>query len=755
MGGNDWNGVKQEEDTDEVALRGKRPQPCENCKRGRRKCVMPEDTKQGEGVKCQRCERHGLECVIPNPILTRMDDDDIRQLIHDEFEKLHTAMSSLEDDIASLSSASPPAHLSPPPSHLSYRPSPTTHLSSSQPSPDMENDQQEEKRQQLVLAKKLKSGFNNEPPRSMVIQTPDGRLLQWNISPTREGLSILTNLQSLEELSRFTCYGWQAYMDPQVLQSHFSYLPPPPKAPSRPTRKVLRLNEGKNIFTEQDFQEYMRTLDKLKHRTIIDHTHVEKLEPRRWIPSLLKLYFSVTTAPHIHEPTFWKRYRRMADPMQSGLVTALCALSVLYRWYSPSTFGDRKFSPKEARQLYEYYASCARGSAAEAFDEVSLDTLKVHSLLVRECRAMQRLNDAVMHTKHALRISYALQSQYMDVIESNCGGSTSSVEIEAQEWLRTIWSLYAFCIQQTAHNMDQIFSRNELAARIQELPCIDHLPEESERTRGHIKIYINIIRLLKRWLIPDDPFTQELLAYIIDVPEYASIDLCLKIERDLLDWYHDIPSDIKFLHSPFEFFTVDDLLQKAVTIGEAEPLLEFWVLWMSIHFRFLPSRIEGLESPISAQDRFLHNALETCIIASKNAFTCTMYILEQLKDDASIYSLRLVCDLNWVVANIEGMDSERVRSAKRNLLTTVYIIYKYFRRLNVNSSPFNLEVPQFDAENAEVFLKLFASNPQLVNYIQQDRGFSWAEREQKRFFALLQDQNIQNLLQKFAQDLRL
>lgn len=286
-------------------------------------------------------------------------------------------------------------------------------------------------------------------------------------------------------------------------------------------------------------------------------------------------------------------------------------------------------------------------------------------------------------------------------------------------------------------------------ARFQALPMVDALPDETLKTRSAIKNFNHLIVLAKKWYKPDNLFSDELLMHIFDVPTFSSIDFCLKLETDLLQWASRIPDEIKYSDAPLQPISIQELIQNAVTTGELEALSQFWIRWILIHFRFLPQRVDGLLSPISAQEQFEYKGMDTSVVAAKNILTGLEYIFDHLQGNISLSNLRIVCDVNWVVSNMDGLDQTRVRSAKQNILTGLLLFWRYFQRLNQKSSPFNLPLSTSDDLES---LRNFAVSSQLSDMILLGCGYGVKGQEQKMFLTMLQDSSVQGLLREFATD---
>ncbi|OZJ02225.1 hypothetical protein BZG36_04978 [Bifiguratus adelaidae] len=137
-------------------------------------------------------------------------------------------------------------------------------------------------------------------------------------------------------------------------------------------------------------------------------------------------------------------------------------------------------------------------------------------------------------------------------------------------------------------------SGDDFMARFQKLPYVEALPDETLETRCSIKSFNHVTVLVKKWYKRDDAFTDELLLHVFDVPTFGSIDFCLQLEADLLDWALPLPGESEYSDAPLQLMSIQELIQNAVTTGELEALSQFWIRGIPIHFRFLPQRIDGL-----------------------------------------------------------------------------------------------------------------------------------------------------------------
>ncbi|OZJ01486.1 hypothetical protein BZG36_05646 [Bifiguratus adelaidae] len=695
-------------------------------------------------------------------------------MLYDEFRNLDPAIAALSDEISILSSRGALAYYNP-----DFRTVPPPRSSPSSDSSVLQAHLQTEANHDsragdCSLLQAHGHNIQTRFPSSIVLRASDGRLLKWIVSPNGTGLSIFTNLHSLEELSLFTTYGWHANIPCRIIPN-----PSIPKTSSRPVGNSLRVRERKCLFTNPDHEMHFRRVEIRRHSAAGGRITAPDLEPRRWIFFLLKTYFSLNLPPYLHESTFWKQYALMGDPMQSALVMAICATVTTDNWQALNTLGDRYLSSAEAKRLCEYYASCAQEFADEIFDDEPLNALKTFALLIQHHKITQPVKSSVTLTCHALRIGYSMQSKYTDVLAmNNISADIAIAKVEAQEWLRIMWSIYEFLFWEvkssksavilqedswarlqklryfsTSHgdvqkygemrNSNQIISRTELATRIQELPYVDILPDEGDEKRGVLENYRHVTALWKKDFKPNNPFSDMLRNVIFDVPEYVSIDFYLKVEQSLLDWYLQIPSEIRYTDSPLRPISMEELIRNAATYSQLEALGNLWSRWITIHLRFLPESMNDFGSPIYAQERFVHNALATCIVLSRNMSTSLFYIFHHLKRDIHLSYLRLACQVNWVVANTEGLDAEYVLSAKRDLLTSLFTLLKCFCRFNINPSISASDSLRLDTVKSEVILH-FTKNQQLAEYLRGRCGFGLRGQELELLLAVLRSDCVQN-----------
>ncbi|OZJ01967.1 hypothetical protein BZG36_05600 [Bifiguratus adelaidae] len=753
---------------------------------------MPDEISASMGaVKCTQCLQKNLECVQVRITRRKAGEADIQKLFA-ETQNLIAAMDALNTDLSSQFNNNPYDKL-PTSTFLSQDfQSPQSIARTSAAKAAHNNSVAKASAAFLlpdrVVARKWNFDGTHQPPRSMAMRLPDGRLLEWIVSLNGQGLSIWTNVHSLAEWSQFISRGWPVYTK-EVISSLST--PSLLKAPSKSTGTVLRTRQGRNIFANQDYEVFLR-LEVTRSRDIsIDTPIMKTLEPHRWVPHLVTKYFTINPPFYLHERTFWKHYRGLDNLMDSGVIMAMCALVIVEEWYVLNSFSTRKFSPDEARELSEFYVSRALELAADSFDNASLYTLKIHAILVHYYKLTRRIKSSTKHASHALRIGYTIQPSLEEPPANDGNAAAAATEnIERQEWIRIMWSLYRSLLlfwymkrlktssisceelwarievkaetgktpqtttrtRSVVKNFHSIVAGDDLMARFQALPMVDALPDETLKTRSAIKNFNHITVLAKKWYKPDDPFTDELLMHILDVPTFSSIDFCLKLETDLLEWASRIPDEIKYSDAPLQPMSMQELIQNVVTTGELEALSQFWIRWILIHFRFLPQRVDGLLSPISAQEQFEYKGMYLSLVAAKNLLTGLEYVFDYLQGNISLSNLRIVCDVSWVVAHIDGLDNMRVRSAKQNILTGLLLFWRYFQRLNQKSSPWNL--PLSNGDDLES-LQNFAASSQLSDIILLGCGYGVKGEEQRMFLTALQDSNVQGLLREFATDRQL
>ncbi|OZJ06052.1 hypothetical protein BZG36_01166 [Bifiguratus adelaidae] len=713
---------------------------------------MPDDA--SNSGQCVRCAENDLECMVVKRSYRKVSDSELLRM-YQKVDRLIQGMSALDEDLSVLSSGtpfSPTSDLSATVSRLSSEPS------SLWSEPHSQADSEAESNLGDVNAPTCTATRQNhtyrQPPTAIVIRAPDGRLLQWTITSADRGLSISTNLQSLQELSEFTSVGWQIYTTSDFSQPDTRTDPTVSPVSSD---NVLHVTGGRNIFTGQDCDPYIRNLVSLTDPSSIEHASAQDLEPHRWIPHLLKAYFQLNLPPYIHEASFWQDYHQWKNPMRSAVVMAICAAVVVEQWYLPNTFGDRKFSRTEAKRLCEYYVACAQDLGAEAFDCVSLYALKTFTILLSYYRAMQPVKLSILHAQQALRIGYSVQPDYIGVDKAGkTAAALATIEIAEQEWSRAMSTIYTYLIGLCLCHptrIKNVISWNELWAHIQETPDIRALPDESDQKRDALMVYNQMGILAKRWFKPDHTMTEHLLMHVLDFSLTASIDFLRTIEQDMLKWYLEMPDDIRLSNSPLQLMTLDDLINKRATYWGLEGFSHFLSLWILVHLRFIPTQISVSDEHLSPQEKIAHDVLDTTMIAATNLLISQIYIFDHLKSDVVVLYLRIVCDVSVAIANIDGLGEHQTKSAKQHVLTAISIVCNHFRRLQINSSPVSLDMPHVDPTKMDNFIEDFVMIPKVAEYIDKDGGYGLKAQEQKMFLGLLREPAIQAVLQSIARDI--
>ncbi|KAI8583455.1 hypothetical protein K450DRAFT_223759 [Umbelopsis ramanniana AG] len=567
--------------------RRKRTTPCTECKFHRRKCIRIDDN-----AKCERCVRLKRQCVNVSRKPESEEDNSIDDEIVSDETTTHTIinyyqqLNELQEQFHSLEKALTMARITP---ELSYSASDFDSSSSGSTSnesisllpplsPDGKADPNE---QQVVRSKRQK--------------TLDGSNKQsWTLSMTKNGLSVHTNIQSVQDLMSFGMYAVQ-YLD------GISINPPPSDGLS--TLSLIargRVNNISHIFHQalkKNAGHGAVSVPSVSASLIFDQENV--------ISILLTAYFACFNDSHsiMTRSLYYSRFHNPEDPLSSPLTAVMCAVMTMRPCrHIPYSF-------QELRQMGEYFFNIARDGLADIIHEPSQSTEGTIGflLLAHYCFYTLRFSEARSYSTTAYLIAHNAVGHIKEI-------NSTSAEMVIMKRVYFMLSLQESSLKNFLGGQSDNFDVEIFNTKL------EALPDDSDFGRTFIKLGSRILNLLR---------SQQLLrvlrqlhnAHSGEITEFSA-DAFIRLQHLIQNWWKDTPLEERVFLNPFEIKVERGDFDKVQHSHQFMALLAFHAFQISVHSCFISGENDYLDqekqSTCSEQaNAIYYQSMRVCLNSSK------------------------------------------------------------------------------------------------------------------------------------------
>ncbi|OZJ02473.1 hypothetical protein BZG36_05134 [Bifiguratus adelaidae] len=724
----------------------KNTKPCENCRKDRRKCVVLFEV----GNFCERCQELGLQCRFAKP-LPRKDRQALlkiaklglqaetndsalglrRSMVQNvasrsEVEMLQERMRALEAEMQALITHHR-AH------SIEIQAPPVSIL-------DSDTDLQNSKIEQLKVQKGadiddfsqlkcrvedylseyayssrysnlISAPNHNKLSLYSLIQPVEGALMleptespiaendgpQWQITLTKEGLRIYTNIRSLNDLHGFVKHGSNILgQQRQGLSFPFSL----GKIP-HPLSQSFEPGFSNSISQSVFYADRVRAKAMLNwfHKSVTMHspintaktlTNITAVEASRWLPHLLNYYLNVLhpLMPIVSKAHLLNIYNKSAQPITFPFFCALSACLMAVLWSDKEALPHFPSNLAYAQQLSHYYFVQARMAIEDGFD-----TPSIYNVLTLVCLRAYRLmdydaDDSKMYISHATRL--------LDVMELAVGtrsfSDTADMEpaVEKELFTRARWVTFSMPVRSSylhRRKIRQMRHALQFYEIVQGLDPPRPLEFEDAASQLCIRAYAHVLQLSKCLFCSDDERAAMIFQVLVSDREWDA-DLCmlpidqyLQADKALAEFYDNLEDDLKWGH-PFD--TLTDIAIDAMKPCGAKILLmqQFYHAHLWRNIRILPADLSKLPPPTSSKAILLQRALQTSVAAANNVCAITFHSAKHDHESIDYHGLLLVCELLFSVSQLSATHPKLAEESRRQLIDAVTFIRSKITMLN-------------------------------------------------------------------------
>jgi hypothetical protein len=361
--------------------------PKPECKFHRRKCIRIDDN-----AKCERCVRLKRHCVNASRKPESEEDKSVDdETVSDETTtytiiNYYQQLNELQEQFHILEKTLTTARITP---ELSYSVSDFDSSSSSSSSSS----------ESPSLLAPLSTEGKVDPNEQQVVRSKRQRTLDgsnkqsWSLTMTKDGLTVHTNIQNVQDLLSFGMYAVQ-YLDGLPIISQ-----PSDELGSLSLIARSRVNNISHIFHEalkKNAGHGVTAIPSVSASLIFDQENV--------ISILLTAYFACFNDSHsiMTRSLYYSRFHNSEDPLSSPLTTVMCAIMTMRPCrHIPYSF-------QELRQMGEYFFNIARDGLADIIDEPSRSTEGTIGflLLAHFCFYTLRFSEARSYSTTAYLIAH-------------------------------------------------------------------------------------------------------------------------------------------------------------------------------------------------------------------------------------------------------------------------------------------------------------------------------------------------------------
>lgn len=370
--------------------------PKTECKFHRRKCIRIDDNE-----KCERCVRLKRQCINATRKPEIEEDNSIDGEIVSDEATTHTIinyyqqLNELQEQFHTLEKALTMARITPELSYSTSEFDSSGSSSSGGESPSLlpplsPKDKGDPNEQQVVRSSKKQKILDGSNRQS------------WTLSMTKNGLSVHTNIQNVQDLLSFGMHAVQ-YLDGLAINSQ-----PSDGLTSLSLVARSRVNNISHIFHQalkKNAGHGTLAIPSVSASLIFDQENV--------ILTLLTAYFDCFNASHslMTKSLYYSRFHNSEDLLSSPLTAVMCAVMTM----RPCKHIPYDF--QELRQMGEYFFNIARDGLADLIDEPSRSTEATLGFLMlgHFCFYTLRFSEARSYSATAYLIAHSAVGHIKEV----------------------------------------------------------------------------------------------------------------------------------------------------------------------------------------------------------------------------------------------------------------------------------------------------------------------------------------------------
>lgn len=430
---------------------------------------------------------------------------------------------------------------------------------------------------------------------------PQSEKSKWQLTVTRNGFRIDTNIKSYKELMEQL---ESLYRNPALLGE--KYLPMLKRPKNLQSAIVHRFSLSTGLR-----RAYFRAItqcikfSKQQESDVYYYTRFHENSARTH--RILDAYFSCQFFDGIifHRPTFYRLFVDESSPDSSPAVCALAAAALTQRCYHVRGF----LSDEEAEYLHIYYYERARQLVASMFDEISIEMFATFVSMSRYNANLQRPDQAEKYWDYALRMRHLIADEYIPAERSIKDPTERELFKRLHMGLYFVGRFVDFTrnrrgVPQNPKHKKRSPERcliKDLSKAISRLQCIPTaLPDEPPRTIRAINKDIYAARLntcIHNYRSMTRFGDDDSIPLAVMTSAQESLDAC---------YYKSIPDDYRLNPEIFEKHVSDEEFQKRLrsdknlcheTIALA---ITYYQTIITIHEPFLqplPPHISGANQP--------------------------------------------------------------------------------------------------------------------------------------------------------------
>ncbi|CDH57421.1 hypothetical protein RO3G_05069 [Lichtheimia corymbifera JMRC:FSU:9682] len=337
----------------------------------------------------------------------------------------------------------------------------------------------------------------------------------WKLSIVGGTVRLETSIRSIDELLQFS-------------QASFRYLSP-----------FSSLFANESVVFESTSAHVVSTALRLVSRQSLRHSRMQLLpvelpimyDYRSIIDKLVNLHIECHSnrIPLLHAPTFMTYYRSLDDPLKSPVVMAVCVNML------GSFRRGIDYTAQEKRQLSDFFYQKCRDLLLDMFDDPDrrLETVITISLLVTYVSL--------------IRLQFAEARRLATIASLIAKDIESSGLDHMQKYERALFQRHRAHVEHNMKMLSMLLDETD-----DHIPCgepMEALDDESKENHEFIGALNHLGRLAQ------SPYIHQTMPHIRrlirGIPSEVNLDLVLRYETVVCEWWSTLPEDLRFCNNPF------------------------------------------------------------------------------------------------------------------------------------------------------------------------------------------------------------
>ncbi|CEP18845.1 hypothetical protein [Parasitella parasitica] len=401
------------------------------------------------------------------------------------------------------------------------------------------------------------------------------------------------------------------------------------------------------------------------------------LQPQSLVRRLVDNYFTCfnDTVPILHEPTFMEHLGSLENPLQDPVVLAMCTCSAI------STCTHNFLNSHEKRYFSEYFFELTMNKLVDIFDDPdkALESVLVINLMLPFMVTTLRIAEGHKWASLALLLCNNLQKE-------NPGYNRGGPDLPRMTRIKYA-IIHRNCVlsECAIAIIDFIMhdKRNEIK---QNQVKFDILPDESKKINDILTMFNLVLGLsLHPAFIAVVTQARQLAAG--DVAE-LSFEEIIQYEETVVDWWHNLPEDLKMCTEPFNL--TKEIIERETDVRRVLMASYVQTITLSIQGCLIqPKPRENIENIYNiVKERAIH-------LAMHSADMCLLLMKQMDRMDTFCYSPAkiLVRSIDSLMSLLQVPDEKMARMAKHKLNEYMYALTTRIspdHQVSLSASPFSM-----------------------------------------------------------------